>query len=144
MPIIKYVAVHGSPLKLLKYVTNEKKTGNTLITGLNCSTDSNIAYKEMEQNFELYSEERFWKKSLFMKKDILGGKERVRLHQYVQSFKAGEVSNEEAHRIGLEWAKKVFGKYHPVLCATHVDRGHRKYLLPLFSRRGTFMTLLIF
>ena len=65
MPIIKYVAVHGSPLKLLKYVTNENKTEDTLITGLNCSTDSNIAYKEMEQNFELYSEERFWKKSLF-------------------------------------------------------------------------------
>ncbi len=44
MPIIKYVAVHGSPLKLLKYVTNENKTEDTLITGLNCSTDSNIAY----------------------------------------------------------------------------------------------------
>ncbi|MGN0554102.1 MAG: relaxase/mobilization nuclease domain-containing protein, partial [Oscillospiraceae bacterium] len=72
----------------------------------NCSTDSNIAYKEMEQNFELYSEERFWKKSLFMKKDILGGKERERLHHYIQSFKAGEVSKEEAHRIGLGWAKE--------------------------------------
>ena len=58
MPIIKYVAVHGSPLKLLKYVTDENKTEDTLITGLNCSADARIAYKEMEQNFELYSEER--------------------------------------------------------------------------------------
>ena len=116
--------MHGSPLKLLKYVTNENKTEDTLITGLNCSTDSNIAYKEMEQNFELYSEERFWKKSLFMKKDILGGKERVRLHHYIQSFKAGEVSKEEAHRIGLEWAKEMFGDKFQVLVSTHTDKGH--------------------
>lgn len=124
MPIIKYVAVHGSPLKLLKYVTDENKTGNTLITGLNCSADAQIAYKEMEQNFELYSEESFWKKSLFMKKEILGGKERVRLHHYIQSFKAGEISESEAHRIGIEWAREVFGEKFQVLVSTHTDKGH--------------------
>ena len=124
MPIIKYVAVHGSPLKLLKYVTNENKTEDTLVTGMNCSTDPNIAYREMEQNFELYSEERFWKKSLFMKKEILGGKERVRLHHYIQSFKAGEISKSEAHRIGVEWAREVFGEKFQVLVSTHTDKGH--------------------
>ena len=124
MPIIKYVAVHGSPLKLLKYVTNENKTEDTLVTGMNCSTDPNIAYREMEQNFELYSEERFWKKSLFMKKEILGGKERVRLHHYIQSFKAGEISESEAHRIGIEWAREVFGEKFQVLVSTHTDKGH--------------------
>ena len=67
MPIIKYIAVHGSPLKLLKYVTDKNKTENTLITGLNCSADAQIAYKEMEQSFEHFSGQRFWKKSLFMK-----------------------------------------------------------------------------
>ena len=124
MPIIKYVAAHGSPLKLLKYVTNENKTEDTLVTGMNCSTDPNIAYREMEQNFELYSEERFWKKSLFMKKEILGGKERVRLHHYIQSFKAGEISESEAHRIGIEWAREVFGEKFQVLVSTHTDKGH--------------------
>lgn len=98
---------------------NDHRVFSYLITGLNCSTDSQIAYKEMEQNFELYSEERFWKKSLFMKKDILGGKERVRLHHYIQSFKAGEVTKEEAHRIGLEWAKEMFGDKFQVLVSTH-------------------------
>lgn len=124
MPIIKYIAVHGSPLKLLKYVTDENKTENTLITGLNCSADARIAYKEMEQNFELYSEERFWKKSLFMKKEILGGKERVRLHHYIQSFKVGEISESEAHRIGIEWAREVFGEKFQVLVSSHTDKEH--------------------
>ena len=45
MPIIKYIAVHGSPLKLLEYVTNENKTSNTLTSSINCSTDPHIAYK---------------------------------------------------------------------------------------------------
>ena len=59
-----------------------------------------------------------------MKKDILGGKERVRLHHYIQSFKAGDVSKEEAHRIGLEWAKEMFGDKFQVLVSTHTDKGH--------------------
>ena len=110
LPIIKYVAVHGSPLSLLRYVTNENKTEKTLISGINCSTNSQEAYDEMKRNFELYSEERFWKKSLFMKSEILGGKERVRLHHYIQSFKAGELTAEKAHQIGIEWAKTAFGE----------------------------------
>ena len=124
MPIIKYVPVHGSPLKLLEYVANESKTKNALITGLNCSTNPNIAYKEMEESFEHFSGQRFWKKSLFMKKEILGGKERVRLHHYIQSFKAGEISEAEAHRIGVEWAQEVFGNNFQVLVSTHTDKGH--------------------
>lgn len=124
LPIIKYVAVHGSPLSLLRYVTNENKTEKTLISGINCSTNSQEAYDEMKRNFELYSEERFWKKSLFMKSEILGGKERVRLHHYIQSFKAGELTAEKAHQIGMEWVKAVFGEKFQVLISTHTDKGH--------------------
>lgn len=124
MPIIKYIAVHGSPLKLLEYVTNENKTSNTLTSSINCSTDPHIAYKEMEQSFEHFSGQRFWKKSLFMKNEIFGGKERVRLHHYIQSFKAGELTEREAHRIGVEWAQEVFGDKFQVLISTHTDKGH--------------------
>lgn len=124
MPIIKYIAVHGSPLKLLEYVTNENKTSNTFTSSINCSTDPHIAYKEMEQSFEHFSGQRFLKKSLFMKNEILGGKERVRLHHYIQSFKAGELTENEAHRIGVEWAQEVFGNKFQVLISTHTDKGH--------------------
>lgn len=124
MPIIKYIAVHGSPLKLLEYVTNENKTSNTFTSSINCSTDPHIAYKEMEQSFEHFSGQRFLKKSLFMKNEILGGKERVRLHHYIQSFKAGELTENEAHRIGVEWAQEVFGNKFQVLVSTHTDKEH--------------------
>ena len=120
MPIIKHIPIYYVPKKFLSYVTNEKKTEGTLVTGLNCSTNAAEAYEEMKLNFEMYAHERFFKKLL--KSET--AKQKIRLHHYIQSFKPGEVTPEQAHRIGVEWAEKVFGKNHMVLCATHCDRSH--------------------
>lgn len=109
--------------RLLSYVTNEEKTEDTLVTGLNCSENYNDAYEDMKFNFEMYSGERFFKRSI--KSDTAKReRQKIRMHHYIQSFKPGEVTPEEAHQIGVEWAEKVFGKKHMVLCATHTDRGH--------------------
>ena len=108
---------------MLAYVTNEEKTEDTLVTGLNCSENYNDAYEDMKFNFEMYSGERFFKRSI--KSDTAKReRQKIRMHHYIQSFKPGEVTPEEAHQIGVEWAEKVFGKKHMVLCATHTDRGH--------------------
>lgn len=123
MPIIKHIPIYAAPKRLLSYVTNEKKTEKTLVTGLNCSVNAADAYEDMKFNFEMYSGERFFKRSV--KSDTAKReRQKIRLHHYIQSFKPGEVTPEEAHQIGVEWAERVFGKNHTVLCATHVDRGH--------------------
>lgn len=123
MPIIKHIPIYAAPKRMLAYVTNEEKTEDTLVTGLNCSTKYNDAYEDMKFNFEMYSGERFFKRSI--KSDTAKReRQKIRLHHYIQSFKPGEVTPEEAHKIGVEWAEKVFGKKHMVLCATHTDRGH--------------------
>ena len=45
-------------------------------------------------------------------------------YHLIQSFAKGEVSHEEAHRIGIELADKLLeGKYNYVV-ATHTDKGH--------------------
>ncbi len=117
MAIVKYIAVHKSPKNFLRYIMNEAKTNEMeLVTGLNVTADLDFAYNEFSYVFEKYTKERFCKKSLSE------GKEKVRLHHYIQSFKPEEISPEEAHRIGVEWAEKVFGKNHQVLVTTHVDR----------------------
>jgi len=123
LPIIKHIPIYAAPKRMLAYVTNEEKTENTLVTGLNCSENYNDAYEDMKFNFEMYSGERFFKRSI--KSDTAKReRQKIRLHHYIQSFKPGEVTPEEAHQIGVEWAEKVFGKKHMVLCATHTDRGH--------------------
>lgn len=123
MPIIKHIPIYAAPKRMLAYVTNEEKTEHTLVTGLNCAKKFEDAYADMEFIFETYSGERFFKKSI--KFDTAESeKQKIRLHHYIQSFKPGEVTPEEAHQIGVEWAERVFGKNRMVLCATHTDRGH--------------------
>ena len=109
--------------RLLSYVTNEKKTEKTLVTGLNCSVNASEAYEDMKLGFEMFSGERFFKRSI-KSETAKSEKQKIRLHHYIQSFKPGEVTPEEAHQIGVEWAEKVIGKKAVVLCATHTDRGH--------------------
>ncbi len=41
-----------------------------------------------------------------------------------QSFRAGEVTPELAHKIGVELAQELFGDKYEVVVATHVDTGH--------------------
>ena len=113
---------------------NEAKTNEMeLVTGLNVTADLDFAYDEFSRVFEKYARERFCKKSL------TDGKEKVRLHHYIQSFKPDEISPEEAHRIGIEWAEKVFGRAHQVLVTTHVDRQHihNHFAVSAFDLDGT-------
>lgn len=42
----------------------------------------------------------------------------------IQSFAPGEVSYEEAHRIGKELADKVLGGRYEYVLTTHIDKGH--------------------
>ena len=123
MPIIKHSPIYAAPKRLLSYVTNEKKTEKTLVTGLNCSVNASEAYEDMKLGFEMFSGERFFKRSI-KSETAKSEKQKIRLHHYIQSFKPGEVTPEEAHQIGVEWAERVFGKKAVVLCATHIDRGH--------------------
>ena len=55
------------------------------------------------------------------------GKQRgtgVIAYQLRQSFKPGEVTPEEANRIGYELASRLLGGDHAFLVATHTDRHH--------------------
>lgn len=123
LPIIKHIPIYAAPKRLLSYVTNEKKTEKTLVTGLNCSANASEAYEDMKFGFEMFSGDRFFKRSI-KSETAKSEKQKIRLHHYIQSFKPGEVTPEEAHQIGVEWAERVFGKKAVVLCATHTDRGH--------------------
>ncbi|MBD5144776.1 MAG: relaxase/mobilization nuclease domain-containing protein [Ruminococcus sp.] len=102
-------------------MNGDKTEKMKLVTGLNCTADLDYAYNQFGNVFEKFAKERFCKKSI---NDKNSGKEKIRLHHYIQSFKPDEVFPEEAHKIGVEWARKVFGENHQVLVTTHVDRQH--------------------
>jgi hypothetical protein len=125
MPIIKHSSVHITPLKAIEYVINGEKTDDCkFVSGINVGTTAKEAYEDFRINFEMHTGERFFKKAL----PENGQKEKIRLHHYIQSFKPGEITPEEAHKIGEEWAWAMFQKKwdirYQVLICTHVDKSH--------------------
>ena len=48
---------------------------------------------------------------------------RVLYHGY-QSFLPGEVTPEQAHRIGVRLARELWGDRFEIVVATHLDRAH--------------------
>ena len=87
----------------LKYVENDSKTDMKMfVSGINCPTVR--AYEQM-----MATKHRYGK---------LGGN--VAYHGY-QSFKSGEVTPEEAHKIGIETAKRMWGGNYEIVVTTQVD-----------------------
>lgn len=121
MPILKQISVHTTPNKNIEYILNgDKNDEMKYATGLNCTADAKCATDELRQTFEHYAGEPFLKYELSGKK-----KERVRIHHFIQSFAPDEnVTAEQAHKIGIEWAKKVFGDDWQIVVSTHIDKNH--------------------
>ena len=91
---------------LMDYAMNGDKTEESLyISGINC--DPNNATKEM-----------IMIKDKYLKKDGI-----LAWHAY-QSFKEGEVTPDEAHKIGLELANEMWGDRFQVVVTTHLNTKH--------------------
>ena len=87
----------------LRYVENDSKTDQKLyVSAINCPQQQ--ACEAM-----MATKRRFGK---------LGGN--VAYHGY-QSFAEGEVTPEEAHRIGMETAKRMWGEDYEVVVTTHLN-----------------------
>lgn len=93
---------------VLGYACNEAKTDKMMyVTGVNCDPDTALEeFIEVKQR---------WHKE--------GG--RLAYHGY-QSFLEGpgEITAEEAHEIGVELAKELWGDRFQVVVATHLNTGH--------------------
>lgn len=95
--------------KVIHYAENESKTADEnekicYVTGVNCNAKT--AFNEMISVQKRYNK-------------CTGN---VAYHAY-QSFKTGEVTPEQCHRIGVELAKNMWSTDYQVLVATHFNTG---------------------
>lgn len=87
----------------IRYVENDNKTDQTMfVSGINCSKHN--AYNEM-----IAVKRRFGERG-----------KNIAYHGY-QSFAIGEVTPEEAHDIGKETARKMWGAKYQVVVTTHLN-----------------------
>ena len=97
----------------IRYVENDNKTDQTMfVSGINCSKHN--AYNEM-----IAVKRRFGERG-----------KNIAYHGY-QSFAAGEVTSDEAHAIGMETARQMWGARYQVVVTTHLntDNIHNHFVI---------------
>ncbi len=97
----------------IRYVENDDKTDQTMyVSGINCSKHN--AYNEM-----IAVKRRFGERG-----------KNIAYHGF-QSFAPGEVTPEEAHSIGKETARRMWGAQYQVVVTTHLntDKIHNHFVL---------------
>lgn len=120
MAYVKHTAIHTTPKEHLRYILNpDKNEKMKYVTGICCGDDLETAYDNFKEIFEKYNNEEFEK--CYSSKN--SGKRNIRIHSYTQSFDSS-VSAEAAHRIGVEWAKSIFGENRPIIVSTHSNTDH--------------------
>lgn len=119
----KIIAIHSRLDKCLDYALNKEKTdlqmaleyiGNPeknkdksgiLASALNCNLET--ACQEMQATKKRWSKE--------------GG---VLAYHLIHAFAPGEVTPEQAHRLGLEFASRLLGGRYEAVISTHLDKAH--------------------
>ena len=111
MAVIKIKPIRGTVNKALAYILDPKKTDDELyVSSYGCAA-SDAAAKEFE-----------WTRNLAVQQGMQMPK--VIARHLIQSFDVGEVTPEQAHEIGKQFADEwLKGKYEYVI-ATHIDKGH--------------------
>ena len=97
----------------IRYVENDDKTDQTMyVSGINCSKHN--AYNEM-----IAVKRRFGERG-----------KNIAYHGY-QSFATGEVTPDEAHAIGMETARQMWGGKYQVVVTTHLntDNIHNHFVI---------------
>lgn len=131
MAVLRHFSIKNNPLATLKYITGETKEQRAeIVTGINCSEDPESAYIEMKLCYEHYAGEKFHRTVNFT------GKEHLKMHHYIISFKGQEVTPERADKIAQEWAKVVFGYNRQILIATHTDTKNIHVAVNAFDMNG--------
>ena len=115
----KIITLRGRMDHCIDYVLNEEKTGlanalayaenpaktHQLVTGINCDPETALS--------DMRSTKKRWDK----KGGVLG-------YHIIHSYAPGEVTPEEAHAAGVEFAQRLLGDKYEVVVATHIDRAH--------------------
>ena len=133
MAVLRHFSIKNNPLATLRYITGETKSQKAaIVTGINCSDDAESSYIEMKMCYEHYAGEKFHRTVNSI------GKEHLKMHHYIISFKGQEVTPEQADKIAQEWAKDVFGNDRQILIATHTDTNniHVHLAVNAYSLKG--------
>ncbi len=125
MAVTKIHPIKSTLKAAIEYICNPDKTdGKLLVSSYGCTAET----ADIEFG---------WTHSQTIDKGYNLGR------HLIQAFEPGEVSPEEAHRIGMELAKELFGGKYEFVLTTHVDREHihNHIIVKVYLCLSTFRTV---
>lgn len=106
MAITKIHAIQATVHKAVAYICNPQKTDESILISSYCCSPESAAY---DFKFALSKTSQSDPNKAF---------------HLIQSFMPGEVSYDEAHRIGTELADRLLEGRYSYIVTTHIDKGH--------------------
>ena len=122
-----------NPIATTRIIPMHKNRGKTLLSCLAARTDyamdkDKTADGELVSSYECApktaAEEFALSKQIYFQKTGREQENDVIAYQFRQSFKPGEVTAEEANRIGYEFAERFLKGRHAFIVCTHINRHH--------------------
>lgn len=122
MAITKVFAIRGHFEKTVQYVVNEKKTAldGMIDYAVNPDKTEQRLYESQLNCNSVKSAGQDMERTK-RRNNKLGG---VQGYHIIQSFKPGELTPEQTHEIGIEFARRLFGDRFEVVIGTHLDKHH--------------------
>ena len=106
MAVTKMHPIRRTLGKAVNYITDKDKTdGEIYVSTFGCTRET------IEDDFEYTQRKASYHGAIIAQ-------------HVIQSFAEGEVTPEQAHKIGIELAGKFTGHQHEYIIATHIDKGH--------------------
>lgn len=103
MAVTKFLSRKTRLDTIIKYIMNGEKTEKMMyVSGVNCRPDT--AIQEMQDTKKRFNKE--------------GG---IISYHLIQSFNGKEVSPEKCHKLGVQYAKELFGDDFQIVVATHLN-----------------------
>ena len=122
-----------NPIATTRIIPMHKKRGKTLLSCLAARTDyamdkDKTAEGELISSYECApqtaAEEFALSKKIYFQRTGREQANDVIAYQFRQSFKPGEVTAEEANKIGYEFAERFLKGRHAFIVCTHINRHH--------------------
>ena len=124
MAYTKILVIHNRLDKCLDYARDKEKTALSLAEAIDYALNRDKTERACFETGLNCDVEAAWRDMLATKRRWGKVQRKRKGYHIIQSFAPGEVTPEEAHAVGVEFAQRLFGERYEAIVTTHLNKAH--------------------
>lgn len=124
MAYTKILVIHNRLDKCLDYARDKEKTALSLAEAIDYALNRDKTERACFETGLNCDVEAAWRDMLATKRRWGKVQRKRQGYHIIQSFAPGEVTPEEAHAVGVEFAQRLFGERYEAIVTTHLNKAH--------------------